>query len=298
MATRSNRPSPPYPANEHKDKVKVGNDGRKFKSVADKNGVYRWKVHTRTPARTPARVSPHTPARVSPHTPACAVYARLMVVLDDKLGVRADHGMGRDIGRGRGVSGATKVPPEARSLVRRRISGNDFSFEFLAVHGVILKALNTKKTWFGLGRPKSAYAPVTKFEYKLVEHKSGYWSIDLVWHVGDGIAPDAIDLDAFRAYLDGQLSDGWGEGVQQLRFGPITVCDDPDDSATCRLAAPGERVDLDGDRLEVDLDGRYAFNLTTFAGHLPGAAAAGVAGMLVLPTYKKPINLQIPGKRM
>jgi len=40
----TNRPSPPYPANDCPGKTKKGNDGRKYKSIANKNGVYSWKV--------------------------------------------------------------------------------------------------------------------------------------------------------------------------------------------------------------------------------------------------------------
>ena len=39
-----NRPSPPFPANECKRRVMKGNNGKTYKSVADKNGVYRWKL--------------------------------------------------------------------------------------------------------------------------------------------------------------------------------------------------------------------------------------------------------------
>lgn len=36
------RPSPAFPANVCKNKTKKGNNGKFFKSVADKNGVYKW----------------------------------------------------------------------------------------------------------------------------------------------------------------------------------------------------------------------------------------------------------------
>ena len=39
----TSRSSPPYPANECCNKVKVGNDGKKYKSSPDKNGTCRWK---------------------------------------------------------------------------------------------------------------------------------------------------------------------------------------------------------------------------------------------------------------
>ena len=37
------RPSPPYPANECKNKKKIGNDGEPYRSVGNKNGVFTWK---------------------------------------------------------------------------------------------------------------------------------------------------------------------------------------------------------------------------------------------------------------
>lgn len=36
------RPSPPFPANKCKNKTKKGNNGKFFKSTADKKGVYKW----------------------------------------------------------------------------------------------------------------------------------------------------------------------------------------------------------------------------------------------------------------
>ena len=37
------RPGPPYPAQNCKDIVKIGNDRKKYKSVPNKKGVYQWK---------------------------------------------------------------------------------------------------------------------------------------------------------------------------------------------------------------------------------------------------------------
>jgi len=36
------RPSPPYHAGDCKGKTLKGNDGRKYKSVSDARGVYKW----------------------------------------------------------------------------------------------------------------------------------------------------------------------------------------------------------------------------------------------------------------
>ena len=38
------RKSPPFPANECKNSVKIGNDGQMYRSTPDKNRVYRWKL--------------------------------------------------------------------------------------------------------------------------------------------------------------------------------------------------------------------------------------------------------------
>lgn len=37
------RPGPPFPANKCQHKVKVGNDGKHYKSVTNKNGVFTWR---------------------------------------------------------------------------------------------------------------------------------------------------------------------------------------------------------------------------------------------------------------
>ena len=42
------RPSPPYHAKEFPDKIKKGNDGNKYISKKDKNGIYKWYVVKKT----------------------------------------------------------------------------------------------------------------------------------------------------------------------------------------------------------------------------------------------------------
>jgi hypothetical protein len=55
------RPSPAFPANECCGEVKVGNDGRMYISVANKNGVCSWKLHK---AGSPKKeVSKKSPAK-------------------------------------------------------------------------------------------------------------------------------------------------------------------------------------------------------------------------------------------
>ena len=43
----TNRPSPPYPARECPNKIMNGNDGRKYISLGDYTGVYKWLVYSK-----------------------------------------------------------------------------------------------------------------------------------------------------------------------------------------------------------------------------------------------------------
>ena len=38
-----NRPSPPYPAQNCKNEIKIGNDSFIYQSLPDKNNIYKWK---------------------------------------------------------------------------------------------------------------------------------------------------------------------------------------------------------------------------------------------------------------
>jgi glutathione peroxidase-family protein len=40
----TSRPAPPYPAQNCKNIIKTGNNGKKYKSVSNKNGIYKWKL--------------------------------------------------------------------------------------------------------------------------------------------------------------------------------------------------------------------------------------------------------------
>ena len=53
----TSRGSPPYPANECRDELKIGNDGQPWVSVKASNGVYRWKASSGSPSMAPARSS-------------------------------------------------------------------------------------------------------------------------------------------------------------------------------------------------------------------------------------------------
>ena len=37
------RLSPPYPANQCQNQIKVGNDGLRYQSTSNRNGIYTWK---------------------------------------------------------------------------------------------------------------------------------------------------------------------------------------------------------------------------------------------------------------
>ncbi len=53
MPTKPPRPSPSAHAADHKDAVRKGNDGHRYRSVADANGVYRWrKIAAGAPSKT------------------------------------------------------------------------------------------------------------------------------------------------------------------------------------------------------------------------------------------------------
>lgn len=57
------RPSPPYPANECCGRTLAGNDGARYVSVPNKNGVCRW---VRADRPEPARQPPPAKAKAKP----------------------------------------------------------------------------------------------------------------------------------------------------------------------------------------------------------------------------------------
>jgi hypothetical protein len=44
MTKYNERPSPPFSASEHKNEVKIGNDGNNYVSRANKNNIFRWYI--------------------------------------------------------------------------------------------------------------------------------------------------------------------------------------------------------------------------------------------------------------
>lgn len=72
-----------------------------------------------------------------------------------------------------------------------------------------------------------------------------------------------VDAEAIRAVIAGGISDGWGEGAEQMgRFGELCVLDEEEgtkETDIYRRAKPGEKTKLG---LTVQEQGRYALLLT------------------------------------
>lgn len=90
------------------------------------------------------------------------------------------------------------------------------------------------------------------------------------------VACDAssVDMRRLATEIEGQLSDGWGEGVEQIRFGPVVKCDD--DGEQCRPCSSSSSSSRTG--LTESDDGRYSFNLTTLGdGRAPWSSVLEVS---------------------
>ena len=218
---------------------KRGNDGRTWEVSVTSAGVRRWRpvvAAAAAAAGSSSRRTRRTPTKSS--APSVFVFAVLPIVLDDLLGNRSQPAPKPLLG----LSRQSAVPPAAAAILRRRIRSNDFQFEFL-LDGIPL---------MGGGRSR---AKLHSFE--LIE-KGPKWWVELRWRVA---ADERVSVNALRDELWGQLSDGWGEGVEQFRFGPVVDCLD-DDYQDCRVpASAARRRELEK---AVDLNGRFAFNLTTY----------------------------------
>lgn len=119
---------------------------------------------------------------------------------------------------------------------------NHYSYKSPGVFGVLF------------GRTETAEVELVKFETSWDAKGVMRWSF--VWDVP---APD-VDLQRVREQIAGGISDGWGEGVEQMfRFGPICVSDDYGTKGeTTRLATSKEKKGLNAGE-----HGRYAVLLTT-----------------------------------
>jgi hypothetical protein len=198
----------------------------------------------------------------------------LPVVLDDLLGARTAPA-------GRGLSTPTEVPPDARALLRRRIRRNEFAFDELLLSGVPLVRGGSaggggaggsagggllRRLLRGPAAPAGARAPAQLAALRLLED-GGRWAVDMTWGVA-GAAARQVDQPALARELDAQLSDGWGEGVEQMRFGPLVACEDRERTRGCRVTTARTRATQ---HLDPTTHGRFAFTLTTAAA--PGGRA-------------------------
>jgi hypothetical protein len=80
------------------------------------------------------------------------------------------------------------------------------------------------------------------------------------WEFEWDVQAPEVDMKSVREQIAGGISDGWGEGVEQMfRFGPICVSDDYGTKGeTTRLATSKEKKGLNAGE-----HGRYAVLLTT-----------------------------------
>jgi hypothetical protein len=186
----------------------------------------------------------------------------LPIVLDDFLGHRAKAAKRKDT---LGVELPTPPPPDAASmaLVRRRVAADDFGFDALLFTGLplVAGAPAPRHGIFGwLFAPKRRQTVPARMvgKAKLVEGKA-YWSIQTRWEYKD---VREVDVPALLSKLQAQMSDGWGEGVSQIRFGPRVF---EDGSRKHQLGkgtfSEDDWSDSAFDGLEVN--GRFSFNLTT-----------------------------------
>ncbi len=227
----------------------VGNDGTEWEVGETSSGVRRWR----------RRQDGHGHATTSAFAGTVFVRAVLPIVLDDRLGARS-------VSAGRGLSHATVVPEAARATVRRMVRDNVFGFESLLTEVPLRRSSTDRGAWFLWGRRKGHHrkaAAAALASVRLVEGARGGWAMALEWVLPSVESASDVDIAALTGELEGQLSDGWGEGVEQFRFGELVICDDEEGKGSCRRARRGEAAGLDE-----DVDGRYSFNLTTV-----GAAA-------------------------
>lgn len=178
------------------------------------------------------------------------VVALFSVLLDDRLRTR------------NGPSSIRTVPPAAAALLKRRIKSDDFDFGGILYNGVPLILYPTKRnilkmlgSFFSASKNATKHVPAEFLSTKLIEGASGKWRVELRWEVS---IPEGreVDLNELRREIEGQLSDGWGEGVEQFRFGPVVDCDDYELCIQPKTAARKRELEK-----LVDLNGRFSFNL-------------------------------------
>jgi hypothetical protein len=126
-----------------------------------------------------------------------------------------------------GLSVPTPVPNAAQKLMRAMIEKNEFQFEHL--FGLKPRALPVRKhlpsssarKGVGVGRWRSKSIVAKSFKgYKLIEEPDHMWFVQLTWLLEGGTRLEIDDGKLLRM-IEGALSDGWGEGVEQFTHGPI-----------------------------------------------------------------------------
>lgn len=137
---------------------------------------------------------------------------------------------------------------------RNRLPGNN-TFDDL------LTSVPIGKTWLKVYAPK-ADRKRTSVAAGLVKrslHFQGHLAFVVLEYRISEFSRLALDDVALLAHLQGQLSDGWGDGVSQFSFGPRVVQGRGDRFAP----VPGSTTDYDEEKeTDPDVMGRYSFNLT------------------------------------
>lgn len=145
------------------------------------------------------------------------------------LPVCVDDAKGKPWKEELGIALQTSIPEAAKAALRKKIRRDDFMFGDLVRDLPVVK--HARK------RLKKKAVAVRIKGFKLIEKAKASWCVEITWVLVNPAeivrqeVDDAVLLDEIR----GQLSDGWGEGVSQFRFG-------------------GAAEDSE--------DGRFAFNLT------------------------------------
>jgi hypothetical protein len=186
-------------------------------------------------------------------------------VLDDVQCHRPDVNLG--------LSTPTPVPREAIASIKKR--WKSFGFEHLIEEVPLLNSMGMWPVDFKHARLKPVangfmfVEIVLSFSKTRKKHQRGGGGGMFSFgknKMPDDWRPSRMDVDDVKLlnYVKGQLTDGWGEGVSQLRFGPRVSCPNGDLEfpKLCRVILPGSEYE-DGEVHDSNIVGRYSFNLTT-----------------------------------
>lgn len=128
-------------------------------------------------------------------------------MLDDLLGTRIRH---------------SPIPSDAIALLRRHINSDEFDLCDILYNGVPMYPkenddVSSLASWYKQRKDDVIRA---KLSYtRLIEGPCKKWWVELSWDVP---VPESrtLNMEALRDEIYGQLCDGWGEGLEQFRFGP------------------------------------------------------------------------------